>query len=105
MLKVKNLTLLSKKKMKKGGNFDHGCKKKSSSALQWILKDADVYFKQSQHLKFEGILHSEKYMVLHNMLPSPYCVTRPQWVNANKAAAVGYHGPNAIFFIVWLLSR
>ena len=26
MLKVKNLTHLSKK-MKKGGNFDHGCKK------------------------------------------------------------------------------
>ena len=27
MLKVKNLTHLSKKKLKKGGNFDHGCKK------------------------------------------------------------------------------
>ena len=27
MLKVKNLTLLSKKKWKKDGNFDHGCKK------------------------------------------------------------------------------
>ena len=27
MLKVKNLTHLSKKKKKKGGNFDHGCKK------------------------------------------------------------------------------
>ena len=26
-VKVKNLTLLSKKKRKKGGNFDHGCKK------------------------------------------------------------------------------
>ena len=25
MLKVKNLTLLSPKKWKKGGNFDHGC--------------------------------------------------------------------------------
>ena len=27
MLKVKNLTLLSPPKIKKGGNFDHGCKK------------------------------------------------------------------------------
>ena len=27
MLKVKNLNHLSKKKLKKGGNFDHGCKK------------------------------------------------------------------------------
>ena len=27
MLKVKNLTHLSKKKLKKGGNFYHGCKK------------------------------------------------------------------------------
>ena len=28
MLEIKNLTLLSKKKKeKKGGNFDHGCKK------------------------------------------------------------------------------
>ena len=27
MLKVKNLTHLSKKKKKKGGNFDHSCKK------------------------------------------------------------------------------
>ena len=27
MLKVKNLTHLSKKKLKKGGNFDHDCKK------------------------------------------------------------------------------
>ena len=27
MLKVKNLTHLSKKIEKKGGNFDHGCKK------------------------------------------------------------------------------
>ena len=27
MLKVKNLTHLSKKKLKKGGNFDLGCKK------------------------------------------------------------------------------
>ena len=27
MLKVKNLTLLSQKNEKKGGNFDHGCKK------------------------------------------------------------------------------
>ena len=27
MLKVKNLTLLSQKNWKKGGNFDHGCKK------------------------------------------------------------------------------
>ena len=27
MLKVNNLTLLSQKKWKKGGNFDHGCKK------------------------------------------------------------------------------
>ena len=27
MLKVKNLTHLSKQKLKKGGNFDHGCKK------------------------------------------------------------------------------
>ena len=27
MLKVENLTLLSKKKWKKGGNFDNGCKK------------------------------------------------------------------------------
>ena len=27
MLKVKNLTHLSKKKLKKGGNFDHVCKK------------------------------------------------------------------------------
>ena len=27
MLKVKNLTHLSKKKWKKGGNFDYGCKK------------------------------------------------------------------------------
>ena len=26
MLKVKNLTHVSKKKLKKGGNFDHGCK-------------------------------------------------------------------------------
>ena len=25
MSNVKNLTLLSQKKMKKGGNFDHGC--------------------------------------------------------------------------------
>ena len=28
-VEVKNLTLLSPKKWKKGGNFDHGCKKKS----------------------------------------------------------------------------
>ena len=27
MLKVKNLTHLTSKKLKKGGNFDHGCKK------------------------------------------------------------------------------
>ena len=27
MLKVKNLTHLTPKKLKKGGNFDHGCKK------------------------------------------------------------------------------
>ena len=27
MLKVKNLTHLSKKKLKKSWNFDHGCKK------------------------------------------------------------------------------
>ena len=27
MLKVKNLTHLSQKSLKKGGNFDHGCKK------------------------------------------------------------------------------
>ena len=27
MLKVKNLTHLTPKKSKKGGNFDHGCKK------------------------------------------------------------------------------
>ena len=27
MLKVKNLTHLTPQKMKKGGNFDHGCKK------------------------------------------------------------------------------
>ena len=27
MLNIKNLTLLSQKNGKKGGNFDHGCKK------------------------------------------------------------------------------
>ena len=32
MLKVKNLTLLGKIKMKKGGKFYHGCKTKSSFA-------------------------------------------------------------------------
>ena len=33
MLNVKNLTLLSQKKLKKGGNFDHGCKKKIELCL------------------------------------------------------------------------
>ena len=33
MLKVKNLTLLSQKKWKKGGNFDHGCKK--NQKMNW----------------------------------------------------------------------
>ena len=32
MLKVKNLTHLSKKKKEKDGNFEHGCKKKPSFA-------------------------------------------------------------------------
>ena len=39
MLKVKNLTLLSKKEMKKGGNFDHGCKKKRALLIiiNWVM--------------------------------------------------------------------
>ena len=44
MLKVKNLTHLSKKKMKKGGNFDHGCKMMMPT------------LKKSQNIKFEGII-------------------------------------------------
>ena len=37
MLKVKNLTHLSKKKVKKGGNFDHGCKK-NRALLDFFLQ-------------------------------------------------------------------
>ena len=36
MLKIKNLTLLSLKKMKKGGNFDHGCNFLQPSVAFWL---------------------------------------------------------------------
>ena len=37
MLKIKNLTHLSKKKLKKGGNFYHGCKK-NRALLDFFLQ-------------------------------------------------------------------
>ena len=37
MLKVKHLTLLSKKNEKKGGNFDQGCKK-NRALLDFFLQ-------------------------------------------------------------------
>ena len=37
MLKVKNLTHLTQKKLKKGGNFDHGCKKNRALRFGLIL--------------------------------------------------------------------
>ena len=42
MLNVKNLTLLSPKKWKKGGKFDHGCKK--NRALLDLLLQPSVAF-------------------------------------------------------------
>ena len=42
MLKVKNLTLLSQKKWKEGGSFDHGCK--INRALLDFLQQPSVAF-------------------------------------------------------------
>ena len=42
MLKVKNLTLLSKK-MKKGENFDHGCKK-NRALIDFILQPSVAFW-------------------------------------------------------------
>ena len=43
MLKVKNLTLLSKKKKKKGANFDHGCKK-NRALLDFFLQPTVAFW-------------------------------------------------------------
>ena len=43
MLKVKNLTHLSKKKLKKGGNIDHGCKK-NRTLLDFFLQPSVAFW-------------------------------------------------------------
>ena len=43
MLKVKNLTHLSPQKMKKGGNFDHGCKK-NRALLDFFLQPSVAFW-------------------------------------------------------------
>ena len=37
-------------------------------------------------LNLRVFFHIEKYVFLHNMLPSPYCVTRPQLVKGIRGA-------------------
>ena len=43
MLKVKNLTHLSQKKLKKGGNFDHDCKK-NRALLDFFLQSSVAFW-------------------------------------------------------------
>ena len=43
MLKVKNLTHLTPQKMKKGGNFDHGCKK-NRALLDFFLQPSVAFW-------------------------------------------------------------
>ena len=50
MLKIKNLTLLSQKNWKKGGNFDHSCKKKSSSARFFLQPSVLFWIDFNQNL-------------------------------------------------------
>ena len=55
---------------------------KYAQFLHWILKDDDVYFKKNHSiLNLREFCRCEYIGFLHNMLPSPYGVTRPQWVN------------------------
>ena len=51
MLNVKNLTLLisHKKKRKKGGNFDYGCKKKSISARFFLQPNVAFWLDLNQN--------------------------------------------------------
>ena len=50
--------------------------------LQWILKDNDVYFQRITASEILGNSFIVKNIgFLHNMLPPPYCVTGPRWVN------------------------
>ena len=65
---------------------------RNAQFLQWILEDDDIYFKKNHSiLNLREFIHREKYRFLHNMLPSPYCVTRPQWVkrHCNFVASTG----------------
>ena len=40
--------------------------------------------KNHRILNLREFFHSENIGFLHNMLTSPYCVTRPQWVNTTS---------------------
>ena len=58
---------------------------KNSQFFQWILKDDDVYFEKISACYIWGnsfVVKNKGF--LHNMLPSPYGVTRPQWVKISS---------------------
>ena len=58
--------------------------------FQWILKDD--FKKNHSILNLREFFHSEKYGFFLHMLPSPYCVTRPQWVNLDQNGLCCQHG-------------
>ena len=81
---------------------------KNAQFLQWILKDDDAYFKKIRaSYIWMNSFTMKNVGILNNMLPPPYCVTGPRWVNtdylpSNRAARALFYQHGLTLILAWI---